>query len=107
MSREGLQGWLIVVSIIAGYCALGWYGAASKADSVSSSSEPISGYSTADYEDKITEYENALYEANQVISEANSCTDDALSAFDYGDFSEGMSQLDNCRYDEVSEPSSL
>ena len=112
MSNEGLKGWLIAVSILAGYCALGWYNVSNNSESSSdmqsnSTSVDYENYSSSDYEDKISEYENALYDANTIISDANSCTDDAYGAFDSGDFEEGIYQLDNCRFDEVSEPSSL
>jgi hypothetical protein len=102
MDKDALQGWLVVVGIALMVCAFGWYSAATNNSATTSSSETSqdSSSSTASVDD----YASALQEANDNIESANNCIDDASSLFDGGSFDDGMSALDSCRQDTVSEP---
>jgi hypothetical protein len=102
MNKDALEGWLVVLGIALAVCVLGWYGAANKNPVNTSSSyrneETTSNTVSTD------EYASALQEANDNIESANSCIDDSYDSFDNGYFDDGMSTLEECRKDTISEP---
>jgi hypothetical protein len=102
MSKGALEGWLVALGIALAVCALGWYSAAAK-NPVNTSSSYSSKESSSDSA-STDEYASALQEANDNIESANSCIDDSFDLFDNGDFDDGMSALEDCKRDTVSEP---
>lgn len=102
MSKDALEGWLMLLGVALAVCALGWYSAATANPEYTSSS-----YSSEESSSEIVntdEYAFALQEANDNIESANSCIDEAFGSFDNGYFEDGMSTLDECGTDTVSEP---
>lgn len=102
MSKDALEGWLVVLSVALVLCALGWYGAAN--NNPENTSRNYSSSESSSEIVNIDEYASALREANDNIESANSCIDDAFDSFDNGYFDDGMSTLGDCRTDTVSEP---
>lgn len=101
MSKDALEGWLVVLGIAFAVCALGWYKAANNS-TVSTESSYGAEESSSDI--SMEEYVSALQDANDNIESANGCIDDVFDSFDSGYFEDGMSTLDECRRNTVSEP---
>jgi hypothetical protein len=109
MDSDTKDGWMIALGIAFVICAIGWYSAAASQGGTTQSSSGGKGdtaYRLEQAEGRLLEYDEALNEANNKIEESASCVDDAFSLLDEGDFDDGLSQLDDCRYDTVGNPGS-
>lgn len=104
-SSDSIQAWAIIATIAAIFFAIGWYNSDPIQSNVSNSVS--SETQLEDYKDKINEYKDSLNEANETIKESNDCVDGAFGLLDEDNYEEALYELDECRYDSVSEPSDL
>ena len=105
--NESVYVWAVIATIAAIFFAIAWYGASRGSSSSSENKDTPTTVSATEYENAIDEYKEALYKANETIEESNECVDDSFRLLDSDYMEDGLSSLDQCRFDTISDPEPL